>query len=56
MWTPVHVLQRSSSTAFVKTDSVLSVEELSDLEWIEFLSHASNDAPRVVLIKGRLRV
>ena len=28
----------------------------SDLDGIEFLSHASNDAPGVVLMKGSLRV
>ena len=56
MWTPVHVLKPSNGTDFEKTDSVLSAEELSDLDGIEFLSHASNDAPGVVLMKGSLRV
>ena len=56
MWTPVHVLKPSNSTDFEKTDSMLSTEELSDLDGIEFLSHTSNDAPEVVLMKGSLRV
>ena len=56
MWTPVHVLKPSNGTDLEKTDSVLSVEELSDLDGIEFLSHASNDAPGVVLMKDSLRV
>ena len=45
----------SNGTDFEKTDSVLSAKELSDLDGIEFLSYASNDAP-VVLMKGSLRV
>ena len=56
MWTPVHVLKPSNGTDLEKTDSVLSAEELSDLDGIEFLSHASNDAPGVVLMKCSLRV
>ena len=39
-WTPVHVMKPMIGIDSGKMDSVLSVEELSDLDGIEFLSHS----------------
>ena len=57
VWKPVCVFKpRSENDEANSKRCVLSVEELTDLDELEFESHAVTDAPGLVLHKGNSRV